>query len=74
MKDVQAQFGLAVEEISSFVDDFDRKKFVLCYLILYVGPRWIVLKNFIFYKYKTYTLSPFVKPCKVLNVAVQNVF
>ena len=26
------------------------------------------------YKYKTYTLTPFVKPCKILNLAVKNIF
>ena len=26
------------------------------------------------YKYKTSTLTPFVKPCDVLNLAIQNLF
>ena len=35
--------------------------------------RQIVLKNVI-YKYKTSTLTPFVKPRDILNLTVQNVF
>ena len=26
------------------------------------------------YKYKTSTLTPFVKPCDILNLAIQNIF
>ena len=40
--------------------------------LLSVGPglhiRLIVLKNVINYKYKTSTLTPFVKPCNVLYI------
>ena len=47
------------------------------YFALAVGPglhvRRIKLKNVI-YKYKTSTLTPFVKPCDVVNLAKQNVF
>ena len=36
--------------------------------------RRIVLKNGIYYKYETSSLTPFVKPHNVLNFAVQNIF
>ena len=29
---------------------------------------------YLIYKYKTYTLTPFVKPRNILNLAIQNIF
>ena len=39
-----------------------------------MNARWIVYRTLFIYKYKTYTLTPFVKPRNILNLAIQNVF
>ena len=50
----------------------------ICCINFYVRPRLhvrqIVLMNVIYYEYKTSTHTPFVKPCNVLNLAIQNIF